>query len=87
MKTRIKVIASPIKTEYWPQYKGLFGWYDMASTDSPLRYIRLMVRSPYTRGTLEYAQWMIDETLKDEELLKADKIHREKSKVSYVRYP
>lgn len=91
MKTRIKVISSEIRTDYYPQYKGWFGWHDMYGMDAPQfgRFMKILVTAPDRLQplSLELAQYMIDKLLQQEsEMAKIDK-HKKEAKVSYVKYP
>ena len=90
MKTRIKVVSSHLKTEYFPQYKGWFFWKDMQGTEAPPSFFRLLldgIEKGYKPKTLDMAKYMIDRYVESKELVKIEKKHKKEAKTSYVKYP
>lgn len=89
MKTRIKVVSSEYKTEYFPQYKVLFVWRHMLGTEAPVKFFRFSldgIDKGYKPKTLDMAKYMIDRYIELTNTTELEKKHKKEAKVSYVKY-
>lgn len=88
--TRIKVVKSGVKTEYWPQRKNWLGFWETYDTLNRYR-VQVYVNKDCKEGSLEFAKAVIDQhhivhkEIYEEELI-SDK-HKKEQKITYFKYP